>query len=155
MKKFLGNREIKHEILNFDISKSNVSVIKSVEKLLDIKEESFREEKIYRVSVAAAPLAAWVKANLKYAIVSKNINPLREELRVANTSIQMGEKRLKESENELDVINNLLCKLKADFSKRTRDAESCRIDYDKTESKLSRAKILLENLGSKFHILLL
>lgn len=36
-----------------------------VTKLLNQKSASFEHANIYRVSVAAAPLATWVKANIK------------------------------------------------------------------------------------------
>lgn len=36
-----------------------------VTKLLNQKSSSFEHANIYRVSVAAAPLATWVKANIK------------------------------------------------------------------------------------------
>jgi hypothetical protein len=40
------------------------------------KQSSFEKETITRVSVAAAPLAIWVKANIKYSIVLEKIEPL-------------------------------------------------------------------------------
>jgi hypothetical protein len=40
-----------------------------VERLMASKGNSFEQQVIYRVSVAAAPLAAWVKANMAYSKV--------------------------------------------------------------------------------------
>jgi hypothetical protein len=40
-----------------------------VERLLTTKGNSFEQQVIYRVSVAAAPLAAWVRANMAYSKV--------------------------------------------------------------------------------------
>ena len=40
-------------------------VFRQVKKLLNQKAASFEHTNIYRVSVAAAPLATWVKANIK------------------------------------------------------------------------------------------
>jgi hypothetical protein len=40
-----------------------------VERLLQAKGQSFEQATIYRVSVAAAPMAAWVKANVAYSKV--------------------------------------------------------------------------------------
>lgn len=52
----------------------------SVLKLLQANKESFDIKNARRASVAAAPLAAWVQANVKYSIVLEKIRPLNEEL---------------------------------------------------------------------------
>ena len=51
----------------------------AVEELLRTKPRSFEHAVIYRVSVAAAPLAAWVKANLEYSRVLRKIAPLEQQ----------------------------------------------------------------------------
>ncbi|KAL1130122.1 hypothetical protein AAG570_013060 [Ranatra chinensis] len=51
----------------------------AVENLLAIQKHSFDHQNAKRASLAAAPLAAWVKANVKYSYVLKNIKPLEEE----------------------------------------------------------------------------
>eukprot|EP00965_Chrysotila_dentata_P015557 515138-Pleurochrysis_carterae.AAC.1 len=76
MKRFLGNRSVKDEILNFDSRKITPEIRDSVNQLLKTKPNSFEHANIYRVSVAAAPLAAWVKANLEYSQVLHKIQPL-------------------------------------------------------------------------------
>ncbi|CAN0333381.1 unnamed protein product [Ectocarpus sp. 8 AP-2014] len=65
MKKFLGNRGVKEDILNFDARRIDPQLRAKVTKLLTQKSASFEHANIYRVSVAAAPLATWVKANIK------------------------------------------------------------------------------------------
>ncbi|CAM9617723.1 unnamed protein product [Hapterophycus canaliculatus] len=65
MKKFLGNRGVKEDILNFDAHRIDPQLRAKVTKLLNQKSASFEHANIYRVSVAAAPLATWVKANIK------------------------------------------------------------------------------------------
>ena len=52
----------------------------SVTDILREKGNSFEHAVIYRVSVAAAPLAAWVKANLEYSSVLHKIAPLEQAL---------------------------------------------------------------------------
>ena len=66
MKNFLGRRGVKSTILDFDVKRITHKIRKNVGKVLKKKSDSFEEKTIYRVSVAAAPLAAWVKANIKY-----------------------------------------------------------------------------------------
>lgn len=47
--------------------------------LLASRSDSFDPKVAKRASVAAAPLAAWVKANIKYAMVLEKIRPLEKE----------------------------------------------------------------------------
>ena len=60
---------MKEEILNFDARQITKEMRTSVSKLLKQKGSSFEHANIYRVSVSAAPLAAWVKANIRYSLV--------------------------------------------------------------------------------------
>lgn len=52
-----------------------------MEKLLSTHGASFSEKTAKRASVACAPLAAWVVANVKYANVLHKIAPLEAEQR--------------------------------------------------------------------------
>lgn len=51
----------------------------SVEQLLSERKESFEAKTAKRASVAAAPLAAWVTANVRYSKVLEKIRPLEKE----------------------------------------------------------------------------
>jgi len=50
-----------------------------VEQLLKLKHESFDPKNAKRASAAAAPLAEWVQANVKYSKVLQNIGPLEKQ----------------------------------------------------------------------------
>ena len=52
---------------------------KSVEKLLRERANSFEPAVAKRASAAAAPLASWVKANVKFSYVLVKVKPLEEE----------------------------------------------------------------------------
>lgn len=43
------------------------------------KSDSFEEKAAKRASLAAAPLASWVKANVKYSRIAEKIRPLERE----------------------------------------------------------------------------
>jgi len=80
MKKFLSNRGVKDDILNYDARRISEDLRKNVAKLLKKKPASFDDANIQRVSIAAAPMAAWVKANIRYSLVIEKIEPLQVEL---------------------------------------------------------------------------
>ncbi len=51
---------------------------------------------IYRASIAAGPLAEWVKAVLKYASVLEKIAPLEIELKKLFNKLESSRNRLKQ-----------------------------------------------------------
>lgn len=52
---------------------------RSVEKLLKERSDSFTQAIAKRASAAAAPLAAWVKANVRFSYVLEKVKPLESE----------------------------------------------------------------------------
>ncbi|CAM9372124.1 unnamed protein product [Choristocarpus tenellus] len=118
MKKFLGNRGIKDDILNFDAHRIDPQLRAQVCKLLHQKASSFEHANIYRVSVAAAPLATWVKANIKYSTILEKIHPLEEELQEAVRALEKSQSRLTQCEDEMAAIDRRASQLKDEFSQR-------------------------------------
>lgn len=79
MKTFLAKRGAKEDIRSFDASRISSENRQAVERLMAAKPDSFDMKTAKRASVAAAPLAAWVAANVKYSRISENIRPLERE----------------------------------------------------------------------------
>ena len=77
---------------------------KAVEQLLARRRESFDERVARRASAAAAPLAAWVHANVSYARVLERIVPLeQEQANLKRCSSKKGNIKIKR-ENENDAF---------------------------------------------------
>lgn len=70
---------MKEEIQSFDARRVSPDIRAAVEELLKKKGDSFDAGKAKRASAAAAPLAAWVKANVKFSYVLEKIGPLEAE----------------------------------------------------------------------------
>jgi dynein heavy chain 2, cytosolic len=71
----------KEEIIHFNADKVSKEHLRLTQALVEKNKSSFEEETAKRASVAAAPLAAWVKACVKYAEVYEKIAPLAAEKR--------------------------------------------------------------------------
>ena len=84
---------------------------------------SFEPDTIKRVSVAAAPMAAWVKANIKYSLVIEKIEPLQEQLDDEVRKLEASQARLQRCEDELKEIDDKVLLLKQEFANRTAEAE--------------------------------
>lgn len=66
---------------NWDARRSAPASLEAVAKLVKERPESFEEKTAKRASVAAAPLAAWVLANLQYGQILEQVAPLEREQR--------------------------------------------------------------------------
>jgi len=149
MKKFLSGRGVIQDILNYDAHSLTPATRSEVAKVMKSKAESFKHENIYRASVAAAPLAAWVKANVKYAQVLEKIAPLEHDLQSAAGDVQRCAVELQAAKAELDVTDAKVQQLKVSLGRRTAEAESLREALARTEDTLSRAQSLLGQLSGE------
>ncbi|KAI8824969.1 dynein heavy chain and region D6 of dynein motor-domain-containing protein [Fimicolochytrium jonesii] len=149
MKSFLGKRTVKEEIMNFDARSINKQVRVSVGELLKEKRDSFEEATIKRVSVAAAPLAAWVKANLQYSAILEKIQPLETDLNRLTKSLDTSRERVDKLRGELAIVDSRVAELKAGFSSKTRDAEVLRAGLEKAEFTIKAAQGLLKKLSGE------
>ena len=149
MKKFLSNRSVIQDILNYDAHSLTAEARSEVAKVMRAKAESFKHENIYRASVAAAPLAAWVKANIKYAQVLEKIAPLEGELAQAAGDVERCGAELAGARAELAQMDVRVQQLKESLGKRTAEAEGLKIALAKTEDTLGRAQSLLSQLGGE------
>ena len=120
-----------------------------VSELLAQKANSFEHNTIYRVSVAAAPLAAWVKANLEYAVVLKKVGPMMQENAALEAELNSSKERLAQCQRELSGLDAKVAELKADFQKRTAEAETLKVSLAKAEAVLGSAQTLLEKLSGE------
>lgn len=149
MRKFLGSRAVKDEIVNFDAHKITPGIRKEVDKLLATKGNSFEHAVIHRVSVAASPLAAWVKANIRFSIVLEKIAPLEKAMASLNASLESSKQRLVECEAELGVLDQRVVELKEDFGRKTGEAEALKIGLKRAQDTLSAAENLLGKLSGE------
>ena len=149
MKKFLSNRGVKDDILNYDAKRISHELRKNVAKLIKKKASSFEAANIQRVSIAAAPMAAWVKANIKYSLVIEKIEPLEAELEEEVAKLEQSQKRLKRCEDELSEIDDRVGNLKTEFGSRTAEAERLKRNLALAGSTLDKAAGLIGQLSGE------
>lgn len=67
---------------------------KKVGALVRQKPNSFDAKSARRASVAAAPLATWVTANLQYAAIVQKIAPLEQEKQTLRANLERAEREV-------------------------------------------------------------
>jgi dynein heavy chain 2 len=149
MKSFLGKRTVKEEILNFDARSISKATREAVAELIKKNQNSFEDSVIRRASVAAAPLAAWAKANIQYAEVTEKVAPLEKDLSLLIKSLDSSKNRLMELKQALDIVDQKVEELKNSFGSKTRDAEVLKSNLEKALNVMERANSLLEKLSGE------
>ena len=149
MKKFLASRAVKENIINFDARQITLTIRERVELLLQQKGKSFEHAVIYRVSVAAAPMAAWVKANIKYSHVLERIAPLERSLQELSDGLDESRNRMNQCQSDLDELDSQVQRLKEDFGKRTLEAQNLESGLKKADKMLESAVKLLSQLSDE------
>lgn len=146
MKKFLGQRGVKDNILNFDAKNMNPEVVVKVEAIVKKKSQSFDAAAIKKVSAAASPLAAWVRANLEYARVLKKVKPLEAKLESAENELQQSQFQLDSCESELFAIDRNVEDLRIKFRMQIGHAELLKENIRASSQRLDTAQALLDGL---------
>lgn len=77
-----------------------------VDRLMAAKPQSFEQERIYRVSQAAGPLAMWVVANVAYARVLEKTAPLEAALSGLTASLEASQQRLAQCTQDLQLLDH-------------------------------------------------
>ena len=149
MKRFLGNRGVKEEILEYNPERITEDIFDRVSNLLRKKRNSFEPTVIAKSSAAAAPFADWVKANLKYSLVLKKLKPLQAELDEATEQLEGAQKRLREYEEKLEELDTEVLELQSNFKQLTRDAEELKIRVQDKEETLQKAEKLIGQLSGE------
>jgi len=149
MKKFLGSRGVKDDILNYDARRIDADLRKNVAKLIKKRASSFEAENIRRVSVAAAPLAAWVMANIRYSLVIEKIQPLEAELEGEVHKLEQSQKRLIRCEEELAEIDVRVAAMKTEFANKTSEAERLKRNLSLAGETLDKAEGLIGQLAGE------
>ncbi|VDM42915.1 unnamed protein product [Toxocara canis] len=150
MRKFLAKSGVKDEIINFDARRITPEVSKKVTALIKSKESSFDPKNAKRASAAAAPLAAWVCANLQYSSILEKISPLEQEKNELVRNLGKAEKQMAKLSKGLRTVDEKVAELKSKFEVLMKEATQIKIDLDKEQATIEVAGTLVERLGGEF-----
>uniref|UniRef100_G1NQJ1 Cytoplasmic dynein 2 heavy chain 1 n=1 Tax=Meleagris gallopavo TaxID=9103 RepID=G1NQJ1_MELGA len=146
MKSFLAKRGVKEDIATFDARNIPKEIRESVEELLSRNRTSFDPKNAKRASAAAAPLAAWVTANVQYSHVLERIQPLEKEKAVLEANLKKTEGRKRKLEDLLNSVGQKVSELKDKFQSRTTEAAKLEAELSKAQNTLKAAEVLISQL---------
>uniref|UniRef100_A0A8C5YQN7 Cytoplasmic dynein 2 heavy chain 1 n=1 Tax=Marmota marmota marmota TaxID=9994 RepID=A0A8C5YQN7_MARMA len=146
MKSFLAKRGVREDIATFDARNIPKEIRESVEELLFKNKGSFDPKNAKRASTAAAPLAAWVKANVQYSHVLERIQPLETEQAGLVSNLKKTEDRKKKLEELLNSVGQKVSELKEKFQSRTSEAAKLEAEVSKAQETIKAAEVLINQL---------
>ncbi|XP_053095782.1 cytoplasmic dynein 2 heavy chain 1 isoform X3 [Pangasianodon hypophthalmus] len=149
MKSFLAKRGVREDIVTFDARNITHEIRESVEELLHRNRASFDPKNAKRASAAAAPLAAWVKANVQYSHVLEKIQPLETEQAGLMENLRKTESRMSKLEAQLNSVGERVSELKDKFQCRTTEAAKLEADVSRAQETISAAEKLIHQLDGE------
>ncbi|KAL2712648.1 cytoplasmic dynein 2 heavy chain 1 [Vespula squamosa] len=149
MKTFLAKRGIKDEIRTWDARRSTPASLEAVAKLIKERPDSFEEKTAKRASVAAAPLAGWVLANLQYGQILQQVAPLEREQRLLAERLSAAEAQLGRLAAGLNTVESRVSQLQEELAEHSRGAAALQLRTETTEASLTTARALLSKLDKE------
>jgi dynein heavy chain 2 len=146
MRSFLGTRGVKEQILCFDAQTLTPLGLGKVEALVNDKPECFDSNYIRRVSVACAPLASWVTANIQYAKVLKLVKPLQEEFDTTQAEVEAMSNSMASLDKQLEELEEKVTKLKIELEKAITEVTTIKTSSESLNAKLQSSRVLLSML---------
>uniref|UniRef100_A0A1I7UMZ6 Cytoplasmic dynein 2 heavy chain 1 n=1 Tax=Caenorhabditis tropicalis TaxID=1561998 RepID=A0A1I7UMZ6_9PELO len=148
--RFLSKSGVKDDIMNFDANRITNEIHKKVTALVKQKSASFEEANAKRASAAAAPLAAWVKANLEYSKILEKISPLEAEKNKLVKNLKKAEKQMENLSKGLQSVDEVVGELKRKFEVLMKEATQIKVDLDREQDTIRIAGTLVESLSGEF-----
>ena len=128
--KYLVNMISKY--FSFDARRVSPQGRHMVETLLEERKHSFKPEVAKKASAVAAPLAAWVVANVKFSYILDKIKPLEQEQSKLQRSLKMAEDQIGNLSSGLDEVDAQVKVLQERLNKFTKEAAITEIQLNKT-----------------------
>ncbi|KRX75214.1 Cytoplasmic dynein 2 heavy chain 1 [Trichinella sp. T6] len=150
MRNFLSKSGVKEEIINFDARKVSPQTVERVKELVARKSASFDPKTAKRASIAAAPLASWVTANLKYAEILAKIKPLEQQKYKLQKNLTRVERQMEKICVGLKTSDQRVAQLRERFETLTKEATQIKFDLDNASECLDRTEQLISKLGSEY-----
>ena len=146
MRSFLAQRGVKEDIQAFDARKISPEIRESVQELLQKNKKSFDPKVAKKASVAVAPLAAWVVANIRFSYVLEKIGPLEKEQAGLQQNLDKSEVKLEKLGKALTALDQKVKNMRDRFELLTTEAAKLKIELEKEEETIVAAENLVGKL---------
>ncbi|NXM23807.1 DYH7 protein, partial [Oxyruncus cristatus] len=146
--KMLGNINFLRELKSCSESPLPEGVMQKI-RTEYLTNPEFDPQVVAKASSAAEGLCKWIKGMEVYHRVSKEIEPKKERLRVAEESLAETMTLLNQKREELAAVEGRLAALEQTFTEKTEEKARLEFQVDLCAKKLERAEKLIGGLGGE------
>lgn len=149
MKSFLAQSGVMRQIAALDMANINPKTLAVVKKHVEQNPNAFNQAMISRVSKAAAPLAKWVVAVLRYSEIYVKIEPLMKAAEEANKRLTDLRQQLKTTQEQVVTLEREATGLKASYDQKTQDLVRFKEELKVIEEKKAKGTKMLDGLSNE------
>ncbi|NXM04479.1 DYH7 protein, partial [Tyrannus savana] len=146
--KMLGNINFLRELKSCSESPLPEAVMQKI-RTEYLTNPEFDPQVVAKASSAAEGLCKWIKGMEVYHRVSKEIEPKKERLRVAEESLAETMTLLNQKREELAAVEGRLAALEQTFTEKTEEKARLEFQVELCAKKLERAEKLIGGLGGE------
>lgn len=114
-----------------------------------LKNPDYTYEKINRASSACGPLVKWACAQLNYADMVRQIEPLRNELKSLEAEASVNKRKAEENEEILMRLKSTIQSYEEEYGSLKYEAKMIEESLKAVEAKVNRSMALLTSLSSE------
>lgn len=136
-------------LANFEIRKLTKENFRKVLMIINDNPSYFDRNNVQRINFALAQIAEYVNAVVKFFRAKENIRPLEQALEDAEAKLAVSQKKLEMNSKDLAKMDHQIKEFQENFAKKTGETEVLKIEYQKTEELITKAKNLLMKLSNE------
>ncbi|KAF6780273.1 hypothetical protein AHF37_00288 [Paragonimus kellicotti] len=135
-------------IVNFNVEQITDSIRDTMKKKY-LSNPDYNFEKVSRASSACGPMVKWAIAQIQYADILKNVEPLRNELRSLEAAATKNKEEAKNVESTIESLERSIAKYKEEYAVLISQAQAIKADLATVEAKVERSVALIKSLSSE------
>ena len=145
VRKFVKKDDFITTVVNFDSLRLTPAVIKVVQDKY-LSSTDIDQAKVDNASKACGPLYMWAGSQIKYALILRNIKPLRDEVAGLIEKSREAEVGREKALKNVEDLESAIKQYKTDYAIAIRDTELIRTEMTVVTKRVARASSLLASL---------
>ncbi|GAB6020623.1 Dynein heavy chain, cytoplasmic [Chamberlinius hualienensis] len=143
---------IKENFINTIVNFSTEDIMDDVREKMKsryLDNPEFNFEKVNRASLACGPMVKWAVAQINFADVLKQVEPLRNELQSLQGQAEENKARGEEVMKLINLLEKSIAAYKEEYAILISQAQAIKTEMANVQAKVDRSMALLESLGSE------
>ncbi|KAI3404296.2 DYN1 [Candida oxycetoniae] len=136
-------------IVTFDCEVQLSSELREYMEAVYLARDDFTYEIVHRASKACGPLLEWVRAQLEYSKILKQVGPLRDEVRLLEQKSLKTKAQLIAIDQMIKELEEKIEDYKIEYSELIRETEKIKMESVEVERRVNRSTSLIQSLANE------